>query len=123
MKDKRLAQVLAVYADDLTRGLSNREAYLRQISDRSGELEALLNITERIQQTLVPVQPSAAFVKDLARQLTDIGSRKVEGAVRDHWQGLFIGVAAIGSALSVIGLVAYLVRNRGQVKPQVISMG
>lgn len=123
MKDKRLTQALAVYADDLNRGLSNREACLRQFPDRSGELEAWLDITEQIQQALVPVQPSTAFVKDLARQLTDIGGRTVEGAVRDRWQGLFIGVAAIGSALSVIGLVAYLVRNRGQVKPQVISMG
>jgi hypothetical protein len=123
MSSKTLVEALAAYADDLNRRMVDREIYLRQYPDQRDELEALLHLTERLKQALVPVQPSAAFVKSLARQLTAVDGGKVMQAIRGHRREIFIGAAAIGSALSVIGLVAYLVRNRGQVETPVASAG
>lgn len=111
------------YADDLNRGGGDREFYLRQIPDQCTEPEVLLQLTERIRQTLVPVQPSPTFVKDLARQLAVNDNGMAKLSIQDHWREIFIGVAAVGSALSVIGLVAYLLRNRMQVKTPVASIG
>lgn len=111
------------YADDLNKGGKGQEFYLRQISDQSTESEVLLQLMERIRQTLVPVQPSPTFVKDLARQLAVNENGRAKHPIQDHWREIFIGVAAVGSALSVIGLVAYLLRNRMQVKTPVASIG
>ncbi len=123
MTDKALAQVLMAHADDLNREAADREFYLRRIPDRRAELEVLLHLTEQIKQTLVSVQPSPTFVQDLARQLAVTDNSRVERPLQDHRREIFIGAAAVGSALSVIGLVAYLVRSRIQVKTQVASTG
>jgi hypothetical protein len=123
MNDRVWVEVLMAYADDLNRGEVVREYYLEQIPDQSCGLKALLHLTERVKQALVPVQPSPTFVKDLAQQLVITNNRRVECPGRRHWREIFIGAAAVGSALSVIGLVAYLLRSRVQVKTQVASTG
>jgi hypothetical protein len=123
MADKVLVETLIAYADDLNQGLVDREIYLRQVPDRRGELEALLRLTDRLKQALVPVRPSATFVKGLARQWVRADGGEMSRTARDYRRGIFLGAAAVGSALSVIGLVAYLVRNREQVKTQVASTG
>lgn len=123
MAGKVLVETLIAYADDLNQGLVDREIYLRQVPDRRGELEALLRLTDRLKQALVPVRPSATFVKSLARQWVRADRGEMARTARDYRREIFLGAAAVGSALSVIGLVAYLVRNRGQVKTQVASTG
>jgi hypothetical protein len=121
MNDKEVAEVLMAYADDLNRGAVDREKYLERVSGHGDELEALLHLTERLKRTLVPIRPSLTFVNNLARQLAFSGGGEAEYKARGHRREIFIGAAAIGSALSVIGLVAYLIRNRMQVKTQVAS--
>jgi hypothetical protein len=123
MTDKLLAEVLTAYADDLNKGIANREVYLAQGAEKQNELQALLYLTERLKRTLVPVQPAATFVQNLGRQLAIIGRGKTTRVVRGHWREIFVGAAAVGSAVSVIGLVAYLVRNRAQVKTPIASTG
>jgi hypothetical protein len=123
MADKVLVETLIAYADDLNQGVVDREIYLSQVPDRRGELEALLRLTDRLKQALVPVRPSATFVKSLARQWVRADCGEMPRTARDYRRGIFLGAAAVGSALSVIGLVAYLVRNREQVKTQVASTG
>ena len=123
MADKVLVETLMAYADDLNQGMVDREIYLSQVPDRRYELEALLRLTDRLKQALVPVRPSATFVKSLARQWVRADCGEMPRTTRDYRRGIFLGAAAVGSALSVIGLVAYLVRNREQVKTQVASTG
>lgn len=123
MTDRVLAEVLMAYADDLQKGAVNREIYLRQVPGRRDELEALLRLTERIKWALVPVRPSLTFVKSLARQLAMADNGKTVRTARGYRRGIFIGAAAVGSVLSAIGLVAYLVRSRAQIKTQVASTG
>ena len=123
MKDKLLAEVLTAYTDDLNKGIASRKVYLTGGAEKQDELQALLYLTERLKRALVPVQPSVTFVQNLGRQLVSIGHGKMTRVVRDHWREIFFGAAAVGSAISVIGLVAYLVRSRAQVKTQVASTG
>jgi hypothetical protein len=123
MTDKLLAEVLTAYTDDLNRGIASREIYLAQETEKQDELQALLYLAERLKRTLVSVQPSAKFVQNLGCQLAAIGHGKTMRVVRDHWREIFVGAAAVGSAISVIGLVAYLVRNRAQVKTPIASTG
>lgn len=123
MADKVLADILVAYADSLNRGVANREPYLKQVPSQRHEVEALLRLTEQIKRALVPVRPSPVFVKNLARQLVAADNKNMVQLMRSHRRGVFIGVAAVGSALSVLGLVAYLVRSRTQVKAQVASTG
>jgi hypothetical protein len=123
MSDKALVEALMAYADDLNSGTVDREVYLRQVPDRRDELEALLHLTDRLKEALVPVRPSATFVKNLAKRWVKADREKSVRTARGHWREIFIGAAAVGSALSVIGLVAYLVRNRERVEAQVASTG
>jgi len=123
MKDKLLAEVLTAYTDDLNKGIASRKVYLAGGAEKRDELQALLYLTERLKRALVPVQPSVTFVQNLGRQLVFIGHGEMTRVVRDHWRGIFFGAAAVGSAISVIGLVAYLVRSRAQVKTQIASTG
>ena len=118
MTDKVLTEVLAAHADDLNRGKADRKVYLKQAPDQREELEALLRLTERIKRALVPVQPSPTFVKNLVRQLVVADDKGAARPARGYRREVVIGAAAVGSALSVIGLVAYLVRSRAQVKAQ-----
>ncbi len=123
MFDRTLAEVLMAYADELNRGTGQREGHVNQFPDRRADLEALLRLTERIKKALVPVRPSPTFVTNLARQLVTVDMSKMARAARNYRRVIFIGAAAVGSALSVIGLITYLVRNRTHVKTQIASTG
>jgi len=123
MTDMTVAEVLTAYTDDLNRGTAKREVYLGQVAAKQDELRALLDLAEQLKWILVPIQPSPVFVANLARQLSAASAGRVTHALRDHWREIVLGAAAVGSALSVVGLVAYLVRQRGQVKAPIASTG
>ena len=120
MADKVLMGLLAAHADNLNRGKADRKVYLKRAPDQREELEALLRLAEQIKRALVPVQPSPTFVKNLVRQLVVVDN---EEPARGYRREVVIGAAAVGSALSVVGLIAYLVRSRARVKAPVASTG
>jgi hypothetical protein len=124
MADEGLVRLLAAHSDDGNQSRTARQVCLRQARSPFDESESLLHLVEQLKQALVPVQPSPKFVQNLLRQL--IVTDKKEPArqpMRSYRRGVVIGAAAIGSALSVIGIVAYLVRNRLQMKARVASAG
>lgn len=123
MTDKAVIEMLAAYTDSLNRGEADCQIYLRQAPDQYEELESLLSLAEQIKQALVPVQPSPAFVKNLIQRLVVAPNERVARLARGHRRGVVIGAAAVGSALSVIGIIAYLVRSRAQMKARVASIG
>lgn len=123
MTDRELTEVLAAHADDLTRGQINREICLKRVPDRREELETLLRLAEQVKSSLVPVQPSPTFVRNLVRQLVLADDEESARPAHGYRREVVIGAAAVGSALSVIGVVAYLVRNWAQIKARVGSAG
>lgn len=76
------------------------------------EWEPLLVVAEKVRASLLPVEPSPAFVQDLHRNLLAMAGGKRPRASLSAKHDLLIGAAAVGSALSVIGIIAYVVRSR-----------
>ncbi|MCR4405457.1 MAG: hypothetical protein NUW24_00820 [Anaerolineae bacterium] len=76
------------------------------------EWEPLLVVAEKVRASLLPVEPSPAFVQDLHRNLLAMASGKRLRTPLSARHGLLIGAAALGSALSVVGIIAYVVRSR-----------
>jgi len=118
MNEERVGEMLVAYAD----GLIDRSEAMEQI-DATGEerrrLAALFQLTERLQQDMQPVQPSAAFVRSLGQELVDQARRQIQLSNRLRRAAL-IGAAALGSLLSiasVVGAILFVVarlRSRAQ---------
>lgn len=107
MNERRTTEVLAAHAEELT----GRSEAMRQIGitdeERNG-LAPLFQLAEQLQQTLQPVQPSAAFVRSLGRELVNSAGQQVALTKRLR-RGVMIGAAALGSLLSIASLVGAVV--------------
>jgi hypothetical protein len=115
MRDKVVAEVLAVHADHLVGGKTNSEDYLSLFPAYRADLAPLLRIAERVKAALVPVTPSPAFEAGLRQDLLAAAIQRAIGRSPEkpvpflRRRGFLIGAAAVGSALSVAGIVAALV--------------
>ncbi len=72
---------------------------------------SLRELSERLQQAMRPVEPSAVFVRSLGRELVEASRRQRETARRLR-RNLLIGAAALGSVASVAGVAFLLLRRR-----------
>lgn len=84
--------------------------------ERSTALRAL---AAALSQALTPVAPSASFRTELARDLAAVARQKASPQIilqrpRSHRRVILIGAAAVSSAVSVAGLIAYIWRHRSQ---------
>lgn len=112
MRDKVMTEVLAAHANYLVGDETNSEDYLNLFPAYRAELAPLLRIAERVKAVLVPVTPSPAFEAGLKQDLLAAAIRRAEergtgrqvSFFRRRW--VLIGAAAVGSALSVAGIVA-----------------
>jgi hypothetical protein len=120
MTEKGLAKVLPAHADTGRRDKVGRK--VRPLRARSQIEEAeILRLAEQLKRALVPVQPSPRFVQNLLRQLVMNDEKEPTRSAHRYRRGVVIGAAAVGSALSVVGIVAYLLRNRFHMKARVAS--
>ncbi len=126
MEDKVLTEILIAHVDRPDEGRRNGEDYLEMFPAYRSELEPLLTTAEMVQEVLQPVEPPPAFCENLRQGLLVAAQKKAAARqaqpARLPGRGLLIG-AAVGSALSVIGLIAYFLRSRAQGKAQTISSG
>jgi len=103
MNEKRVGEMLAAYAD----GLIDRSEAMKQIDATDEErrrLAVLFQLTERLQQNMQPVQPSADFLRSLGQELVDQARRQIQLSNRLRRAAL-IGAAAVGSLLSIASVV------------------
>jgi hypothetical protein len=68
-------------------------------------------VAQRLSAAMVPVEPSTAFVRSLGKELLET-ARQQQQAARRVRRGVVIGAAAVGSALSVAGLVTLILLRR-----------
>jgi hypothetical protein len=126
MEDKVLTEILMAHADRPDERRHNGEDYLEMFPAYCSELEPLLTIAETVQEALPPVEPAPAFRESLRQRLLVAAQKKAAARniqlTRPPGRGLLIG-AVVGSALSVIGIIALFLRNRAQAKTQSISSG
>lgn len=87
------------------------EGELPTLSSGDSELVLLMALAERIKAVLAPVKPSPAFVEALGHELAQTSMPAVEilPSRRPPW---IIGAAAVGSALSLLGLYHFLRESR-----------
>jgi hypothetical protein len=123
MSDKVVVEVLAAHADHLMGDGPESEDYLKLFPDYRAELKPLLRIAERVRAALVPVRPSPAFEAGLKQDLIEAAIQRAEERENKkrvsfiRRRGVLIGAAAIGSVLSVAGIVAaLLLRQRAMAR-------
>jgi hypothetical protein len=112
MKEKVLKEVLALQANGLNAGEEDLRTYLTMVPGQQRDLESLMTLAARVKKALLPVEPSPAFVQGLRRSLMAMARRKQPGGSLSVRRGLLIGAATLGSALSVAGIIAYVVYAR-----------
>ena len=125
MEEKVLAEILAAHADQLKKGQGKVSDYLAMFPDYWEELSPLLETAEKVKQVLEPVEPAPAFCQSLREDLLAAGQRRLAEGVpqlaRSHGRQIIIRAAALGSAVSVAGAIAYLIRSRAAAETQSAS--
>jgi hypothetical protein len=120
MKDKVLAEILTAHANQLKKGQGKGSDYLAMFPDYQETLKPLLETAEKVNEVLGPVEPAPAFCQSLYKELLAAGQRRLVGEVpelaRSHRKQILIRAAAMGSAVSVAGALAYLIRSRATAK-------
>jgi hypothetical protein len=123
MSDNVVVEVLAAHADHLMDDGPESEDYLNLFPAYRAELTPLLGIAERVKAALVPVTPSPAFEAGLKQDLLEAAIQRAEEKEEKkrvsflRRRGVLIGAAAVGSALSVAGIIAaLLLRQRAMAR-------
>jgi hypothetical protein len=107
MDEKRLAEVSAAHAEGLI-GYPEAMQQIHITDEEHSRLAALFELAERLQQSMQPVQPSAAFVRSLGQELVASAKRQITLTKRLR-RGALIGAAALGSLLSIASVVGAIV--------------
>lgn len=76
-------------------------------------------LAEEVRKILRPVKPAVSFRKDLRSRLEMVAQKRValEPRRRRSWL-FFLVAAALGSALSALGFLAYFLTSRFSRRPQ-----
>jgi hypothetical protein len=120
MDERRLAELSAAHAEGLI-GYPEAMQQVHITDEEHSRLAALFQLAERLQQSMQPVQPSAAFVRSLGQELVASAKRQITLTKRLR-RGALIGAAALGSLLSiasVVGAIVFVVarlRERAQTR-------
>jgi hypothetical protein len=115
MKTKDLIELLAGHADALNRGQDTTAALLTYKGQDAAELAPMLWLARSIKTAMEPMTPSAAFKASLHQQI--VQGRQAADAAENARPIWWIGAAAVGSLLSVAGLMIWLLR-RPRPEPQ-----
>jgi hypothetical protein len=124
MADREWIEILATHADKLNAGVNEEAAYLATLPEHQDTLQPLLALARKVKDALAPVEPAPAFCENLrlsllaaARQrlvsrLSSTKSQRPTYLFRRRRKEILIGAAAVGSVVSVAGIVAYWVHTR-----------
>ena len=129
MADREWIEILATHADKLNVGTNEETEYLATLPEHRDTLQPLLTVARKVKDALASVEPDPAFCENLrlsllatARQrsvsrlsLQAEGSTQSQRSVlllRRHRKEILIGAAALGSVVSVAGIVAYWIHTR-----------
>jgi len=125
MEDKVLVEILAAHANQLRRSQRKGSDYLAMFPDYRERLKPLLETAERVKEVLEPVEPAPEFCQSLHEALLAAGRRRQDKGLpqlaRSHRKQILIGAAALGSAVSVAGALAYFIHLRTIAKAHPVS--
>ena len=69
--------------------------------------ESLRRLMQNMHETLVPIEPSPSFVRDLGHSLTVLASQRPVSFRQRYGRVIVFGLAAAGSVVSVVSVGAY----------------
>lgn len=107
MNRKRMAEVLSAHAEGLT-GRPEAMQRLNVTAEERSRMSPLFRLAERLQQSMQPVQPPAAFVHSLGKELADSAKRQIALTKRLR-RAVMIVAAALGSLVSIASLVGAII--------------
>jgi hypothetical protein len=99
------------------------EAWLTEALDLPTEMprllldpqtESLRRLMQNMRDTLVPIEPSPSFVRDLGHTLTVLASQRPVSFRQRYGRIIVFGLAAAGSVVSVVSVGAYWYLRREQ---------
>ena len=111
MQQHELLQFLTAHADALNVGAEEVQRLLRRYPLLAAETAPLLYLAQQLKQTLVPVVVPAAFREELRAQLTEPQQKRGVGSPGSS-RTLWLGAAAVGSLLPVVGLILFWLRRQ-----------
>ncbi len=76
--------------------------------------ESLRALMQHMRETLVPIEPSPNFVRDLGQSLMLMASQQQASFRQRYGRALMFGLAAAGSVVSVVSVGAYWYYRREQ---------
>jgi hypothetical protein len=96
------------------------EAWLAEVFEVPADLPKLSGETSstmrtlvgEVRETLVPIEPSPDFVQNLGRSLAQAASQRQQPLRHRYRRAVWFGLAAAGSVASIVGVTAYVVRQR-----------
>ena len=117
-REEKAIEALAAHADNMAGRVGEpitlsgtEEIYLRP----------LMTVAEQVKRVMLPVEPSKSFIMTLGRSLV-AESRRQQSSARRLRRGMVIGAAALGSALSIAGVVTYVLhKRRTDIQPHALS--
>ena len=138
MADREWIEILATHADKLNAGTNEEAEYLATLPEHQDTLQPLLALARKVKDALAPVEPDPAFCENLRLSLLAVAhqrlasrlSLRAEGSAksqrpvhlfRRHRKEILIGAAALGSVVSVAGIVAYWIHARAAKAQRVLS--
>lgn len=77
-----------------------------------GSAPAMRSLVSNVRATLVPIEPSPSFVRELGLALAQQASRQQQSLKQRYRRAVWFGLAAAGSVASIVGVVAYVFYHR-----------
>ena len=124
MADRKWIEILATHADKLNVGANEEAKYLATLSEHQDTLQPLLTTARKVKDALAPVEPDSAFCENLrlsllaaahqrsASRLSSTKSQRPVHLFTRRRKEILIGAAALGSVVSVAGIIAYWIHTR-----------
>jgi hypothetical protein len=133
MADREWIEILAIHADKLNAGVNEEVEHPATLLEHQDTLQPLLALARKVKEALTPVEPDPAFCENLrlsllaaarqwlASRLSLRAGPQAEGSTKSqrpahlftrHRKEILIGAAALGSVVSVAGIVAYWIHTR-----------
>jgi hypothetical protein len=78
------------------------------------QTESLRRLMHNMRETLVPIEPSPNFVRDLGHSLTLLAGQRPVSFRQRYSRVIVFGLAAAGSVVSVVSVGAYWYLRREQ---------
>ena len=82
----------------------------------AGAAPAMRSLVSNVRDTLVPIEPAPSFVRDLGLALAQQASRQQQPLRVRYRRAVWFGLAAAGSVASIVGVAAYVFRQRQHVR-------